>query len=146
MRPGQKAMKHESVLKALHSASGTPRLRRYIPTLQNLFDHLITRIARPREVLVNVSDSEAEMAPSHINLNTVERQIYEIERDLLVYLSHIQPDFAERQLLKALTSQRSNPHTLSYDLLNSICWAIGSVSGTMRLLSLPPSFSYSFLC
>jgi exportin-1 len=56
--------------------------------------------------------------------------VYKQMRELLVYLTHLDITDTEAILSEELTKQIENPK-LSWQELNTLCWAIGSISGAM---------------
>jgi exportin-1 len=56
--------------------------------------------------------------------------LYKQMRELLVYLTHLDVTDTEAILSEELTKQIENPK-FSWHGLNTICWAIGSISGAM---------------
>lgn len=56
--------------------------------------------------------------------------IYKIMRELLVYLTHLDVVDMEQILLDKLSKQIDGSEW-SWNNLNTLCWAIGSISGAM---------------
>lgn len=55
---------------------------------------------------------------------------YKVMKDTLVFLTHLDPNDTERIMLEKLATQVDNPKW-TWGALNTLCWAIGSISGTM---------------
>lgn len=51
-------------------------------------------------------------------------------RETLIFLSHLDHEDTESQMLKKLSKQL-NGEEWSWNNLNTLCWAIGSISGSM---------------
>ena len=57
---------------------------------------------------------------------------YKTMHETLVYLSHLDHDDTEHQMLDKLRLQAQlNGRELGWAPLNRLCWAIGSISGSM---------------
>lgn len=56
---------------------------------------------------------------------------YKNMRETLVYLSNLDHDDTERQMLERLRAQMAGSWT--WNGLNTLCWAIGSISGSMAV-------------
>lgn len=67
--------------------------------------------------------------------------LYDVMREMLVYLTNLDPLDVDNLALEKLKLQMDAAHW-SWDKLNSLCWAIGSISGTMdaevRVVELQP--------
>ena len=63
--------------------------------------------------------------------NTASIVHYETMRETLVYLTHLDCIEVERILTEKLEQQK-NASELSFKKLNTLCWAVGSISGTMN--------------
>ena len=55
---------------------------------------------------------------------------YKIMRETLIYLAHLDHKDTETQMLEKLSNQL-NGKEYSWNVLNTLCWAIGSISGSM---------------
>nr|QEL13144.1 XPO1a [Nicotiana benthamiana] len=89
---------------------------------------MISRMAKPEEVLI-VEDENGNIVRETMKDNDVLVQ-YKIMRETLIYLSHLDHDDTEKQMLKKLGKQL-NGEDWSWNNLNTLCWAIGSISGSM---------------
>ncbi|KAK6926156.1 Chromosome region maintenance repeat [Dillenia turbinata] len=89
---------------------------------------MICRMAKPEEVLI-VEDENGNIVRETMKDNDVLVQ-YKIMRETLIYLSHLDHEDTEKQMLKKLSKQL-NGEDWSWNNLNTLCWAIGSISGSM---------------
>ncbi|XP_071710011.1 protein EXPORTIN 1A-like [Rutidosis leptorrhynchoides] len=89
---------------------------------------MISRMAKPEEVLI-VEDENGNIVRETLKDNDVLVQ-YKIMRETLIYLTHLDHDDTEKQMLTKLCKQL-NGDDRSWNNLNTLCWAIGSISGSM---------------
>ncbi|KAL3630785.1 Exportin-1 [Castilleja foliolosa] len=89
---------------------------------------MICRMAKPEEVLI-VEDENGNIVRETMKDNDVLVQ-YKIMRETLIYLAHLDHDDTEKQMLKRLSKQL-NGQDWNWNNLNTLCWAIGSISGSM---------------
>ncbi|KAJ6805232.1 protein EXPORTIN 1A [Iris pallida] len=89
---------------------------------------MISRMAKPEEVLI-VEDENGNIVRETMKDNDVLVQ-YKIMRETLIYLAHLDHEDTEQQMLKKLSKQL-NGDDWSWNSLNTLCWAIGSISGSM---------------
>ncbi|KAK1366356.1 Importin N-terminal domain-containing protein [Heracleum sosnowskyi] len=89
---------------------------------------MICRMAKPEEVLI-VEDENGNIVRETMKDNDVLVQ-YKIMRETLIYLSHLDHDDTEKQMLRKLSNQL-NGEDWTWNNLNTLCWAIGSISGSM---------------
>ncbi|KAM0943808.1 putative importin-beta domain, armadillo-like helical, exportin-1/Importin-beta [Dioscorea sansibarensis] len=87
---------------------------------------MICRMAKPEEVIV-VEDENGNIVRETMKDNDV---LVQYKRETLIYLSHLDHDDTEQQMLKKLNKQL-NGEDWSWNNLNTLCWAIGSISGSM---------------
>ncbi|KAG4135856.1 hypothetical protein ERO13_D08G242900v2 [Gossypium hirsutum] len=110
---------------------GAPLLQRrqlYATTMSKLRMLMICRMAKPEEVLI-VEDENGNIVRETMKDNDVLVQ-YKIMRETLIYLSHLDHEDTEKQMLKKLSKQLSG-EDWTWNNLNTLCWAIGSISGSM---------------
>ncbi|XP_042461380.1 protein EXPORTIN 1A-like [Zingiber officinale] len=110
---------------------GSPLLQRrqlYSVPLSKLRTLMICRMAKPEEVLI-VEDENGNIVRETMKDIDVLVQ-YKIMRETLIYLSHLDHEDTEQQMLKKLNKQLSGEEW-SWNNLNTLCWAIGSISGSM---------------
>ncbi|KAE8687333.1 Protein EXPORTIN 1A [Hibiscus syriacus] len=89
---------------------------------------MICRLAKPEEVLI-VEDENGNIVRETMKDNDVLVQ-YKIMRETLIYLSHLDLEDTEKQKLKKLSKQLTG-EDWTWNNLNTLCWAIGSISGSM---------------
>ncbi|KAL0358804.1 UNVERIFIED_CONTAM: protein EXPORTIN 1A [Sesamum angustifolium] len=89
---------------------------------------MICRMAKPEEVLI-VEDENGNIVRETMKDNDVLVQ-YKIMRETLIYLAHLDHEDTEKQMLKKLSKQLSG-EDWTWNNLNTLCWAIGSISGSM---------------
>ncbi|GFP94285.1 exportin-1 [Phtheirospermum japonicum] len=89
---------------------------------------MICRMAKPEEVLI-VEDENGNIVRETMKDNDVLVQ-YKIMRETLIYLAHLDHEDTEKQMLKKLSKQL-NGEDWNWNNLNTLCWAIGSISGSM---------------
>ncbi|KAF8507275.1 CRM1 C terminal-domain-containing protein [Gautieria morchelliformis] len=109
---------------------GVP-LRRdiYVDVLSNLRLVVIERMVKPEEVLV-VENDEGEIVREFMReSDTI--VLYKSMRELLVYLTHLDVNDTETILTEKLAKQVDGSEW-SWNNLNTLCWAIGSISGAMN--------------
>ncbi|KAJ4837330.1 Exportin-1 [Turnera subulata] len=104
------------------------RRQLYAGPMSKLRMLMICRMAKPEEVLI-VEDENGNIVRETLKDNDVLVQ-YKIMRETLIYLSHLDHEDTEKQMLKKLSKQLSG-EDWSWNNLNTLCWAIGSISGSM---------------
>ncbi|TYH60224.1 hypothetical protein ES332_D08G278500v1 [Gossypium tomentosum] len=104
------------------------RRQLYAGTMSKLRMLMICRMAKPEEVLI-VEDENGNIVRETMKDNDVLVQ-YKIMRETLIYLSHLDHEDTEKQMLKKLSKQLSG-EDWTWNNLNTLCWAIGSISGSM---------------
>ncbi|CAL0311372.1 unnamed protein product [Lupinus luteus] len=103
-------------------------LQLYASQMSKLRMLMISRMAKPEEVLI-VEDENGNVVRETMKDNDVLVQ-YKIMRETLIYLSHLDHDDTEKQMLRKLSKQLSG-EDWTWNTLNTLCWAIGSISGSM---------------
>ncbi|KAJ7063143.1 CRM1 C terminal-domain-containing protein [Mycena amicta] len=126
------------MLMGLNIGSGTPQtmlgsmsLRKniYNDVLSNLRLVVIERMVKPEEVLI-VENDEGEIVREFMKeSDTI--VLYKSMRELLVYLTHLDVSDTETILTEKLAKQVDGSEW-SWNNLNTLCWAIGSISGSMN--------------
>ncbi|KAL8217857.1 hypothetical protein R6Q57_021230 [Mikania cordata] len=122
---------HSPVILGMLDGHGTPLMQRrqlYSEPMSKLRLLMISRMAKPEEVLI-VEDENGNIVRETLKDNDVLVQ-YKIMRETLIYLSHLDHNDTERQMLKKLSKQL-NGDDWTWNNLNTLCWAIGSISGSM---------------
>jgi exportin-1 len=89
----------------------------------------VCSVAVLQEVIV-VEDENGNIVRETMKDNDVLMQ-YRTMRETLIYLSHLDYEDTELQMLEKLRGQMSG--TWTWNGLNTLCWAIGSISGSMHV-------------
>jgi exportin-1 len=106
-----------------------PRRLFYAEVLTKVRYIMISRMAKPEEVLV-VENENGEVVREFMK-DTDSINLYKNMRETLVYLTHLDYIDTERVMTQKLQSQ-VNGTEWSWKNLNTLCWAIGSISGAMH--------------
>jgi len=101
----------------------------YQPVLTKVRYIMISRMAKPEEVLV-VENDQGEVVREFMK-DTDSINMYKNMRETLVYLTHLDYADTERIMTEKLHNQ-VNGNEWSWKNLNTLCWAIGSISGSMH--------------
>lgn len=107
---------------------GGSRRMLYAGSMSQLRLLMVSRMAKPEEVLI-VEDENGNIVRETLKDNDVLVQ-YKIMRETLIYLAHLDHKDTETQMLEKLSNQL-NGKEYSWNVLNTLCWAIGSISGSM---------------
>ncbi|XP_004349359.2 Xpo1 protein [Capsaspora owczarzaki ATCC 30864] len=107
---------------------GSPRRELYTQLLSRVRTIMITRMAKPEEVLI-VQNDEGDYV-RELTKDTDSINIYKSARETLVYLTHLDCSDTEVIMSQRLSAQVHDAG-FSPELLNTLCWAIGSISGAM---------------
>jgi len=89
---------------------------------------MIARMAKPEEVLV-VENDQGEVVREFMR-DTDSIQLYKNMRETLVFLTNLDCADTERIMTEKLQNQVNNTEW-SWKNVNTLCWAIGSISGAM---------------
>lgn len=100
----------------------------YAPILSEVRHVMISRMAKPEEVLI-VEDENGEIV-RETTKDTDAIALYKTMRETLVFLTHLDTTNTESIMLCKLALQIEN-REWSWNNLNTLCWAIGSISGAM---------------
>ena len=96
-----------------------------------LRETLIDIMAKPREVLV-VIDEDGEAVEEQIDdVETI--HLYELMRETLVFLTNIDSGAMDKTIQDRLDKITQNKTYFTFDRLNKLCWALGSISGCMTV-------------
>lgn len=110
--------------------TGAARRQLYSTVLSKLRSLMIARMAKPEEVIV-VEDESGAIVRETMKDNDVLAQ-YRSMRETLIYLAHLDHEDTEAQMLERLRGQLAGgAGSWTWQGLNTLCWAIGSVSGSM---------------
>ncbi|CAA2959341.1 protein EXPORTIN 1A isoform X2 [Olea europaea var. sylvestris] len=104
------------------------RRKLYADPMSKLRMLMICRMAKPEEVLI-VEDENGNIVRETMKDNDVLVQ-YKVMKETLIYLAHLDHDDTEKQMLTKLSKQL-NGEDWTWNNLNTLCWAIGSISGSM---------------
>lgn len=107
----------------------TPRNQAYSPVLNFVRVAVIEKMAKPEEVLL-VENDNGEVV-REFSTDTEVTALYAIMKDCLVYLTHLDYEATENLMLERLAVQVDG-REWDRKKLNTICWAIGSISGAMK--------------
>ncbi|PVU86567.1 hypothetical protein BB560_006659 [Smittium megazygosporum] len=113
----------------LSSSMKRPRHDKYEPVLSSLRLVIIDTMAKPEEVLI-VENDDGEIVREFIK-ETDTLTLYKSQRECLVFLTHLNPEDMESIIMTKLTHQLDQSEW-SWNNLNSLCWAFGSISGAMK--------------
>ena len=102
--------------------------QRYVGLLSQLRVLMIDHMAKPEEVIV-VENDEGEIVREMTKDTEVIAQ-YKTMREAIVFLTNLNYEVTECIMLEKLDAQVSNDK-FTWTGLNTLCWAIGSISGAM---------------
>jgi len=105
-----------------------PRVKQYSEILSHLRRVLISRMAKPEEVLI-VEDENGEIV-RETQPDTDAITLYKTMRECLIYLTHLDPIDTQEIMLAKLAKQVDGTE-YSWNNLNTLCWAIGATSGAL---------------
>eukprot|EP00184_Porphyridium_aerugineum_P001652 CAMPEP_0184694542 /NCGR_PEP_ID=MMETSP0313-20130426/2455_1 /TAXON_ID=2792 /ORGANISM="Porphyridium aerugineum, Strain SAG 1380-2" /LENGTH=1108 /DNA_ID=CAMNT_0027152839 /DNA_START=320 /DNA_END=3643 /DNA_ORIENTATION=+ len=108
--------------------TGTMRRAFYSPVLSAVRRVMISRMAKPEEVLI-VEDENGEIV-RETTKDTDAIALYKTMRETLVFLTHLDTMDTEHIMLERMSKQIDGTEW-SWHNLNTLCWAIGSISGAM---------------
>ncbi|CAI4490067.1 BFP_1a_G0021890.mRNA.1.CDS.1 [Saccharomyces cerevisiae] len=123
---------------AISTGSGAlnPEYMKRFPLKKHIYEQIcsqlrlviIENMVRPEEVLV-VENDEGEIVREFVKeSDTI--QLYKSEREVLVYLTHLNVIDTEEIMISKLARQIDGSEW-SWHNINTLSWAIGSISGTM---------------
>jgi len=105
------------------------RKHKYGEILTNLRQVMIEKMVRPEEVLI-VENDEGEIVREFVKeSDTI--QLYKTTRECLVFLTHLDVIDTE-QIMSEKLSRQVDGSEWSWANCNTLCWAIGSISGAMN--------------
>lgn len=106
--------------------NGLLRKNIYTEILSTLRVVMIESMVRPEEVLI-VENDEGEIVRETLKeSDTI--TLYKSMREVLVYLSHLDAEDTEKTMSIKLEKQMDGSEW-SWDNINKLCWAVGSISG-----------------
>ncbi|KAL0087845.1 nuclear export factor CRM1 [Phycomyces blakesleeanus] len=105
-----------------------PRKMLYLDVLSNLRVVMIERMVKPEEVLV-VENDEGEIVREFVKeSDTI--VLYKSMKEVLVYLTNLDVSDTE-EIMSTKLQKQMDGREWSWQNLNKLCWAIGSISGAM---------------
>lgn len=101
----------------------------YLPILSSLRAVMIERMVKPEEVLV-VENDEGEIVREFVKeSDTI--VLYKSMKQVLVYLTNLDVTDTE-EIMSTKLQRQMDGSEWSWQNLNQLCWAIGSISGAMN--------------
>lgn len=91
---------------------------------------MIDYMVKPQEVLVTIDESgdlEQEVVE-----DSEMRELFETMRETLIFLTNQNPGEAEQIFQHRLEQLKQDKSFFTYDRLNKLCWALGSISGCLN--------------
>jgi len=119
---------HQGLLGFNNTPEVPARRQFYLPVLTEVRKIMISRMAKPEEVLV-VENENGEVVREQLK-DTDSINLYKTMRETLVYLTHLDHQDTEAIMTSKL-SRQVDQSEWSRKNLNTLCWAIGSISGAM---------------
>ncbi|KAI9273988.1 nuclear export factor CRM1 [Helicostylum pulchrum] len=116
---------------ALFHAGNRPRMRKdlYEQVLSSLRVVMIERMVKPEEVLIVENDEGEIVRESLKESDTI--VLYKSMKEVLVYLTNF--DVADtEEIMTAKLARQMDGSEWSWQNINQLCWAIGSISGAMN--------------
>ncbi|KAI8975726.1 nuclear export factor CRM1 [Mycotypha africana] len=112
-----------------YNNAGGLRKNLYVTVLSNLRVVMIERMVKPEEVLI-VENDEGEIVREFVKeSDTI--VLYKSMKEVLVYLTNLDVNNTEEIMTSKLAKQMDGSEW-SWNNLNKLCWAIGSISGAMN--------------
>jgi exportin-1 len=108
--------------------ANSARMAAYSHILHRLRNVIIDKMAKPEEVII-VEDESGEIVREMTKDTEVIAQ-YKTMREAIIYLTHLNYEDTESIMLGKLEMQVDGG-MFSWQGLNTLCWAIGSISGAM---------------
>lgn len=90
---------------------------------------MISKMAKPEEVIITTDENGSVIKEYLKDVDSI--QLYKSMRETLIFLTHLDPEDTENKMLAKLQAQIDGSEW-SWNNLNSLCWAIGSISGAME--------------
>lgn len=88
-------------------------------------------MAKPKEVLVVIDENGEAVEEHYDDVETI--HIYEQMRETLVFLTNIDSISMDGCIQNRLDLLIKNKEYFSFERLNKLCWALGSISGCMSI-------------
>ncbi|KAF7637274.1 Importin N-terminal domain-containing protein [Meloidogyne graminicola] len=112
-----------------YNRSESPRRKLYSEVLSELRVLMISRMAKPEEVIIVLNENNE--AVRELVKDTDSMMLYKTMRETLVLLTHLDYRDTELKMTEKLQNQ-VNGTEWSWKNLNTLCWAIGSISSSMH--------------
>lgn len=107
----------------------TDRKNIYAQILSKVRHVMVSKMARPEEVII-VEDENGDLIKEYMkDVDSI--QLYKSMRETLILLTNLDFEDTENIMLAKLQAQ-VNGSEWSWHKLNTLCWAIGSISGAME--------------
>lgn len=126
MRSGSDLI-YSSGSRSASGGNGLPQVR-YNMVLLKLRHVIIDKMAKPEEVII-VEDDNGEIVREMTKDTEVIAQ-YKTMREVIIYLTNLNYEETELIMLEKLDAQVEGG-MFTWNGLNTLCWAIGSISGAM---------------
>lgn len=120
------------ILNLNNSPSG--RHKMYAEVLSKLRHVIIARMAKPEEVIVVEDDNGNIVRDVRKDGEQVTR--YKQMKSILVFLTHLDPADTINIMTSGLMAQVQSGK-LNWSVLNTLCWAIGSIADVQSMFSHP---------
>mmetsp|Transcript_1001 Transcript_1001/g.1196 ORF Transcript_1001/g.1196 Transcript_1001/m.1196 type:complete len:1081 (+) Transcript_1001:216-3458(+) len=130
-------LSYSSSLKATSGGAPDPAVLAKFPLREHMYTSILSKLrlvmiesmVRPEEVLI-VENDEGEIVREFVKeSDTI--QLYKSMREVLVYLTHLDVVDTE-QIMSEKLARQIDESEWSWQNINTLCWAIGSISGTMN--------------
>ncbi|CUM66029.1 uncharacterized protein PRCAT00003683001 [Priceomyces carsonii] len=130
-------LSYSSSLRATSGGAPDPAVLAKFPLREHMYSGVLSKLrlvmiekmVRPEEVLI-VENDEGEIVREFVKeSDTI--QLYKSMREVLVYLTHLNVVDTEKIMSEKL-SRQIDESEWSWHNINTLCWAIGSISGTMN--------------
>lgn len=109
-------------------AKDSPRKRIYAPIMSKVRSVMISKMAKPEEVII-VEDENGDVVKESLkDVDSI--HLYNIMKETLVYLTNLDYEDTEQIMIQKLQNQ-VNGSEWSWSNLSTLSWAIGSISGAM---------------
>jgi exportin-1 len=111
------------------AASGVTRKLIYQELLSQIREVFINHMAKPEEVIIEEDDSGEIVRETTKDTDAL--ATYKVMKETLVFLTHLDPADTQNIMLDKLRKQVDGSEW-GWDALNTLCWAVGTISGTMN--------------
>jgi exportin-1 len=92
---------------------------------------MINTMAKPKDVLVEIDENGEAVEVNDIDVENI--HIYELMRETLVCLTNIDNTAMDKCIQTRLDLITKNKEEFTFDRLNKLCFALGSISGCMTI-------------